>query len=456
ETGCPLIKDSSGGAEMYGGDLREHGTFDDFHPYCDAHFYPSVLEGLRSGPREKRPVLLGEYNDFDVHRDLSALKELAPYWASQDQRENDNGVRWQHDLPTALNESRWARQDNVALVASSAKKGAWVRRSATGHVRSIEDISGYVVTGWRHTPISTSGLVDDALTPVFSQRDIDSWNAPDMLFPILARRPPWIRGGNRPGWLDPHCFFVGQVFVRVGLHSEQGRSGALSWKLGDSEGEGARVEIEPCVPQEVAQISVHLDEPGRYELSVSFDGVTARWPIWVVEMPDWRSFDNWSVQDQFGLIDDVGLPGGDNLLTTRLDTEAIERARNGSRVVALLQGEGTLPMPFWRECAFEFAPGLLDPYQDRYERLWAVASDCALDPAWIKHKLGDTETLMNRVDTRTYAEHPYVARAKLGKGSVLALALRPYGALGAQPWGVARSPSGTELLRRALSEQGRW
>ena len=142
ETGCPLVKDNSGGAEMYGGDLREHGTFDDFHPYCEAHFYPTVLEALRSGPREKRPVLLGECNDFDVHRDLRALKQRAPYWSSQDPRDNDKGVRWQHDLPRVLKESRWACQDNAAFAESSAKKGAWVRRCVTGHVRSIEDIAG--------------------------------------------------------------------------------------------------------------------------------------------------------------------------------------------------------------------------------------------------------------------------------------------------------------------------
>ena len=144
------------------------------------------------------------------------------------------------------------------------------------------------------------------------------------------------------------------------------------------------------------------------------------------------------------------------MLTTRLDAEAFERAKNGSRVVALLQQEGTLPMPFWRECAFEFAAGLLDPLRDHYERLWALASDCALDPAWIKEKLGETETLMNRIDTRTYAEHPYVVRASVGKGSVLAIALRPHGGLGAQPHGLGRSPSGTELLRRALSKEGLW
>lgn len=212
----------------------------------------------------------------------------------------------------------------------------------------------------------------------------------------------------------------------------------------------------PCMPLEVAQISAEINEPGEYELRVSFDGTSAAWPIWIVKKPDWSTFDNWSVEDGQALIDDVNLPGGQNLLTTRLDAEAIERAESGARVVALLQQEGTLPMPFWRECAFEFAPGFLDPFKDRYERLWAIASDCALDPQWIKERLGEYDTLMNRVDTRTYAEHPYAVSAKVGKGSVLAIALRPYGGHGAQPWGVGRSPSGAKMLERALSQEGLW
>jgi hypothetical protein len=115
ETGCPLVKDNSGGAEMYGGDLREYGTFEDFHPYCDTHWYPVVLESLEPGPRAIAPILLGEFNDFDVHRDLRRLKEKAPFWASEDPALNDKGVRWQHDLPTVLKESRWATQDSTAL-----------------------------------------------------------------------------------------------------------------------------------------------------------------------------------------------------------------------------------------------------------------------------------------------------------------------------------------------------
>ena len=456
ETGCPLVKDNSGGAEMYGGDLREYGTFDDFHPYCDTHFYPAVLESLRPGAREKKPILLGEYNDFDVHRDLSDLKRRAPYWVSQEQGLNDVGVRWQHDMPQVLEDSRWTRQDNAALVESSREKGAWVRRRATEHVRSIEDIAGTVVTGWRHTPIATSGMVDDDLRPVYTQEEMDAWNGDAMIFPIMTRRPPWVRGGNRPGWLDPQCHFVGQVFVRLGVHSERSRSGALAWSLGEEQGTGKPIEVEGCVPMEAAQASVEIESPGEHLLSAEFDGVRAEWPIWVVPKSEWSGYHGWSLNDPAGLFEGVGLPGGDNLLTTKLDDEALGCARNGAQVVAILSGEGTEPMPFWRECQFEFSPGLLDPYRDRYERLWGVASDRALDPVWLKETLGDYEILMNRVDTRTYRENPYAVRADVGKGSILVLALRPQGMLGAQPYGVDRNPAGSELLRRALSEQGFW
>src|SRR5687768_12658657 len=52
-TGSPLVKDNSGGSEMYGGDLREFGDFYDFHPYCDTPLYPPVLDSLLPGPRKE-------------------------------------------------------------------------------------------------------------------------------------------------------------------------------------------------------------------------------------------------------------------------------------------------------------------------------------------------------------------------------------------------------------------
>ena len=104
----------------------------------------------------------------------------------------------------------------------------------------------------------------------------------------------------------------------------------------------------------------------------------------------------------------------------------------------LLDEEGTLPMPFWRECAQEFA----DPALERWERLLPVSPDRALDPAWLRATFGDYEVLMNRVDTRTYADRPLLVRA----GSWIVTTLRPHGGLGSQPPGLRYNPAGCALL----------
>jgi hypothetical protein len=196
-------------------------------------------------------------------------------------------------------------------------------------------------------------------------------------------------------------------------------------------------------------VSVDL-EGGEYEIVAQVDDTIAKWPVWVVPRPDWGALKGWSKSDPYRVFDDVALPGGENLLTTRLDEVAIARAKAGSKVVAVLEHEGTMPMPFWRECAQEFAPGLLDPFAERWDRLWGIAPDRALDPDWLNEKLGDYEVLMNRIDTRTYKEHPYVVKA----GKTLVTTLRPQGGHGAQPYGVSRNPSGSALLARIL--EGKW
>jgi hypothetical protein len=442
ETGCGLVKDNSGGSEMYGGDLREYGTFEDFHPYCDTHWYPPVLESLRWGPRKSGPILLGEFNDFDVHRDLPKLRERAPFWASEDQDLNDPGVRWQHDLPRVLRESRFASSENAELSRASVNKGAWIRRRVMEHVRSLNDISGYVVTGWRHTPISTSGMVDDDLNPVFN--NFQEWNSESMLFLIPVRRPPWVNGGNRPGCLDPLCFFEGQAFFRIGGNLTDPCNEVVTYAIGGERGESDDRGLFPFLPDECCQVSVQL-ERGEYELRAAACDMTSTWPVWVVKRPDWKCMEGWSKHDPYHLFDDIDLPGGENVLASRLDKHLLD----GRKVVAVLEHEGTVPMPFWRECIQEFAPGILDPWANQWDRLWAIAPDRALDTEWLKQTLGDYEVLMNRVDTRTYKEHPYMVKA----GNVIVTTLRPHGGHGAQPYGVKNNPSGSELLRVLLEEK---
>ena len=438
-TGCDWVKDNSGGAEMYGGDLREYGTFDDFHPYCDLPFYPPVLDSLR---KDEGRILLGEFNDHDVHRDLARLGDEMPYWASALPELNAQGVRWQYDLPAVLDSSRFSHEPtksrHKALMESSRQKALFVRKTVHEAVRARPQFDGYVVTGWRDTPISSSGFFDDWERPRFSPEECAPWNGPTCLVPFPTRRPAWTHGGNRPGWLDPFAHFEGDVFLRL-LRAGDGPDDArLWWRILDPDGRVvARGSGDDMTlysgAYHVGHVAWEGAAAGEYRLEARHLDAENAWPLWMVERPDWTAREGWGSYDPAGLIPELSaLPGGDRVVAVRRPSEA-------PGGVLLLDEEGTLPMPFWRECAQEFA----DPSMERWERLLPVSPDRALDPAWLRSRFGAYEVLINRVDTRTYAEHPLLVRA----GGWLVTTLRPQGGLGSQPPGLRHNPAGCALLR---------
>ncbi|MEZ0324597.1 MAG: hypothetical protein ACAH95_01710 [Fimbriimonas sp.] len=454
-TGSELVKDNSGGAEMYGGDLREFGDFYDFHPYCDTHFYAQVLDALLPGPRLKQPVLLGEFNDIDVHRDLADLGNELPYWVSSLPELNDQGVRWQQDLPTVLAENRFSlypvRERHGDLMESSRKKALFMRKTVHEMVRARDEISGYVITGWRDTPISSAGFFDDWDRPRFSPEECEPWNGEAVLFMIPTRRPPWLNGGNRPGWLDSYNFFQGQLFWRIGIHSQERLHSGLVWRLRRESGEFVAYGTEqPRTAEalhatEIGQISHQCDEPGAYVLEVEFGGFHNEWRIWVTPKPDVTKLNGWRIFDPPQVF--PGFPSsGKNLIGTTMPPDFKEVIEVGGKVMLFLRGPGTITCPFWREAAFEFKNEEFwsqVPFAERWERLMAVCSDRALDPEWLETLgLGKPEILMNRIDVRTYKEHPVVVRYP----NVLITTLRPYGGQGTQPTALNRNPAGVALL----------
>lgn len=460
-TGCPLVKDNSGGAEMYSQNLRELGTFYDFHPYCDTPFYPLVLDSLRPGARVDMPILLGEFNDIDTHRDLPQIDLERPYWVSIEKNLNAQGVRWQYDLPVILeNETTELLGDRVRseqLRQSSDDKAAWMRKYVQEHVRSVPEIAGYVVTGIRDTPISTSGFFDDWDEPK-PLPGIDAWNHADGFFLIPARRPPWIRGGNRPGFQDPYNAFAGPYSIRLGLRSEQGGSHTVRADLcADGRpvtGETWHIQADANVPTEVGVLAVDDLPAGDYHLSVRSSTATNSWAIRAYEPWSHALPADWRVIDPARLLDDLKPGDGPNLVVTGDFASTLESIRQGARAVWLLTGEGTLPMPFWRESAYEFADDtwVQTHLKNQWSRLLAISGDGAIDAPWLDALLeGIPRTsLLRRIDTRTYAEHDVWIEARVGTGLLNVTTLRPFGGLGVQPCGVSRNAFGAELMRHLL------
>jgi hypothetical protein len=393
-TGCPLVKDNSGGSEMYGADLREYGTFEDFHPYCDLPFYPDVLDSLTSDPATGRPIVLGEFNDIDVHRDLPAIR--GEYWASSDADLNAQGVRWQFDLPSVLDSFSWSTERHARLMASSREKALFIRKTVHESVRARAAISGYVVTGWRDTPISSAGFFDDFGQARFSAEECAAWNGPDCLFLIPARRPPWVHGGNRAGWRDPVNHFAGPIQFRVGLASEAGYEGEVRWTFGEATGTWA-VSVPALASVRVGTIDLDDVPPGEYVLTVESNRTRNSWSIWVVE--------NGST--------DMGS-------------------------VVLVGDERSEPMPFWREAAYEFVG--LEDFAEQWARWQPISGDRAIP---LDRLPEGAEVLMRRIDTRTYRESAVIARC----GEKIWTTTRPFGGLGNQPTGLEVNPAGVALLR---------
>lgn len=467
-THSPLVKDNSGGAEMYGGDPREYGTFEDFHPYCETHFYPPVLDSMRPISEIERPVMLGEFNDFDTYRDLYELAQSAPYWASREPALNDVGVRWQHDLPRAIAASdlatRWGRDAGLELARLSTSKANFVRTRVFESVRARDFIAGTVVTGWVDTPISTAGFLDDGRA-IKEGLGATHWNADQMLFLNPKRRPPWINGGNRPGWQDEQAVFSGRpVLWHIGLHSTTDADGLVEWQLvadgvGVVAGGNSGFRVPASTSKIVASAYVHSLDAGRYVLECRTNTCDGRWPIVAVEPIADEWLNGFALGDLIE-FNTLHLLRSENLLVTReASAETLEIVSSGLPTLLVLDTEKTLSRPFWRECVQIPSSGLgasILP-DGGWPYLMGIASDRAIDPKQIQTFLDRANSAtvdLARFDTRTFEELPYLLSLKLIGAPLAITSLRLQGGHGVQPVGLLNNPAGVYAFRQILKSMG--
>lgn len=412
-TGHPLVKDNSGGAEMYGGHPAEFGTFEDFHPYCEPMDYPGVLSALAPGPRPKLPALLGEFNDYDIFRPAHLMVENPPYWASPDPDLNEQGVRWQHDLPRIVAECRdtglgdWLTENSAQLAENSMLQAEWMRQQAFDATRLQPWIDGWVLTGHRHTPISTAGVIDDNAQPVFPMETVRNWTADTSLMLFPRRVPPWVHGGNRAGFEHPTVRFAGPCQFLVATHTTTECTARLRWKVTNGAiGECPTVEIQPLEPTEVGRFTVDLI-PGRYQLDLQFGATARSYSLTVVEP------------------------------CQPFDTDFITRPTR------------TVARPFFREACLQYQdPAWAETgWQNDFDRLALVAPDQAIDPNCLQP---NDEILLTRLDTRTFERLPYVVRSN---GKIITT-LMPEHPRGYQPPDLSKNPAAHDFARLVARLKG--
>lgn len=415
----PLVKDNSGGAEMYGGDPREYGTFEDYHPYCDLPFWPPVLDSLNPGPRANKVVLLGETNDHDCLRDMNALAKDRPYWTSSDPYFNAQGVRWQHDFPGILD--GWEDRDLATklpdMIRASEGQSLHIRRQVVEEFHARENISGWVLTGWADTPISTAGFDFGEDEPRFSPDEVRPLVQDPAPFLIRDRRPPWVKGGNRPGWQSRQCRWQGQALFWFGLRATEAFEGDVVWQAVSDSGElwaegSFSAKLANHSASQVLEVWIPEVCMGRGQIELTVDDGRYSWPVAVYPVSCLQ----------------------------------VEKEAEGQIVFV----EGGSPAPFWRESALDFSYDSI--WEEKgWKEAWHLWQDVGGEGALAESDLAgltDVKVHLGRIDTRTYKEEPLVVSGMCAERGhrVILTTLRPHGGLGAQPHGLKQNPAGCELI----------
>jgi len=461
-TGSPLVRDSSGGAEMFGGDPRESATFYDFHVYCDLPFLPDILDQLIPGSRHEQPTLLGEFSDFDTHRDLPKLYEEHPPWASTLPEYNARGVRSRCNLPTVLSTSRFVHEprenSHESLMARAAEKSSFIRKFAHETVRAREEIGGYVVNSMRDTPITGSGVFDDWEQSRISIEEAAIWNSESIAFLIPCRIGALLNGSFRMGYKDPFNVALGPNLWSGGIHSERRLFGVGEFSLhknGETIAKQAinPIELEALSSYEVGKLFVDIKSAGTYSLEFQFADVRNQWKIEAFDINaplgvGQEAYPLFVGPDCLNLVTHLGVASLRGQLLPEGDLPA-----SG---LVVLSATGTLAMPFWRCGIAEYPTALCHDIgiADNWTRLLAATPESVIEPHWLQKMSHGRKVIthMRRIDTRSYEEHDLLVELE---GGLFITTLRPFGGIGSFASGLKNNPSGIDwtksLIRRSLA-----
>jgi hypothetical protein len=491
-----LICDNSGSGESYGGLEFDFADFSDYHPYFDIHFFEPLLDNWRRDWQIPRPWIFGEFCDSDTFRDITQIIHAnhgrRPWWLTR-----DNPITtWRPESQAMLEAQDRLAQTNLPfnpeeITRASLAQTEVIRKYTLESLRKRSGMGGYIVTGLRDTPISTSGIWDDFSAPKWQAENFRVINGDTVLMLDIGRRRQWRFGGDRPDKLDVHNFWSGdQATWHVILHTtgkELPARSRMDWRLADGTGQliaegydSTRTAILPGVPGEAGVISCPLpvvNQAVQLSLQVVIDHplemIWNQWPVWVyppllppstglgILDPSYLLEDSGAWLEEVPRIDRLAKASGFSiLLATSWEPELRDFLLAGGKVIFLQHAVQPLPArrcPFWREAINLF---YLHPLWDVFPhqgytnmQFFGLASDVVLQTQRFQDFLPEitqVRPILRRMDAREFWVGDYLVEVALGQGVLLACSLRLQGGMGAQPFGWKHNVAGGFLLQAMM------
>ncbi|MBE2183533.1 MAG: hypothetical protein IAE89_08925 [Anaerolineae bacterium] len=479
-----IVCDNSGSGEAYGGLTGDYADFNDYHFYCDLHYFTPLCDHFRRDWRPPRPWIFGEFCDSDDYRNPADLVE------------NGERMWWRNLLGKDGGIHRWAYRDQELLVdplnlpfthaqmqAISRQQSFIYRKRILETVRARRDIRGYVLTGLRDTPIFSGGIFDDLGRSKYPADSFKQFNNDAVLLLEQGRARVWQHGGDRPAPNDKFNHLSGSAsnfrFV-LATGEKPVNAGDLRWAFRRKTDNSIIAEgvmpfhqtlnaaqlhelgaFEIAMPQlktpEICELTVELDTAAHLLRNV--------WTHWLYPP---TSLENAVIYDPVGQL--TGIPAAriaslsdlaaSQVLITALLTGEIEAfIRAGGKAVLLQSGEGSLParpLPFWRESIklLYSHPALSAFPHEGYADLqfYNLATDYALDTASLRDKFGaDAITpIITRLDARLFHLSEYLVEISIGAGKLFASTLHFSGGAGDQVQSFEANIAGQWLLGALL------
>jgi hypothetical protein len=436
-----LLCDNSGSSDAYDGSAAARGDFRDYHFYCDPHFFQPLIDGFRRVHQADEPWLFGEFCDADTLRDFGAAADA--WWIAAPPTMPRDELDWLRDWRARLQRCGW--HDGGARLTQLAREQATLtRKTVLETTRRNFAGGGYVLTGLRDTPITSSGVVDDSGALKFDAGVWRQFNAARVLTIDRAPRRAWTHGGDRPAPRDPSVFWSdeavdvsillsngaeavdGELRVRLGAVTRAARARARASRVSEL----ARIDFDPPLRD--------IDAPAEVALEATFGDVRNRWPLLCVPRVNTAAL------------------AADVRVIDALTDRSLARVALGEHLVLWLRDPDRRfcePCPFVREAIHVIDPALA-PGVDLRGHYYGIATDFALDAAALSALCSAThcESHWQRIDARAMTARDYVLRVRIGQGTLIVSALRHAGGHGAQPVGLAQSPLGAWLLSRWAGE----